>query len=385
MKVKVLPEDFIVKELLKIPLRETGAYTILELCKKHWNTLDAIDYAARKLSVPKKNFSRAGLKDRHSLSTQYLSVKGCVRTSIREKNISIKPVGMADKELAPTDLTGNSFTITLRDLTDGESANIRNNYADVHTYGVPNYFDEQRFGSARHGRGFFAKKLLLRHYSGALKTLLCYPHKDDRRKLKEFKSCCLKNWGQWNACMHTIPHGYKKILAYLRDHPRAFKNAIKCIDRELLNLYLLSYQSFLFNETVKAYMENTENDLITIPYSAGNFVFYRRLENTAVMQGVKIPMIHHKMPLTDPVHTLALSVLEKEGVCLKDFSLNKMRFRNVRFKQFERPLIVRPEQFSIGTEKDDDLYKGKKKICVKFVLPSGAYATLIVKRLSLRT
>jgi tRNA pseudouridine13 synthase len=76
MKLKVTPEDFIVRELIDLPLSPKGRYTLLRLEKRFWNTLDVIRHLAGLLSVPRSKFFRAGLKDRYASSTQYLSLDG---------------------------------------------------------------------------------------------------------------------------------------------------------------------------------------------------------------------------------------------------------------------------------------------------------------------
>jgi len=51
MKLKVTPEDFIVRELIDLPLSPKGRYTLLRLEKRFWNTLDVIRHLAGLLSV----------------------------------------------------------------------------------------------------------------------------------------------------------------------------------------------------------------------------------------------------------------------------------------------------------------------------------------------
>ena len=199
MKIKVKPEDFVVRELINLPISKNGNYTILKLEKRHWNTLDVIDWVARMLAVPKTLFSRAGLKDRYSLSTQYLSFKGDFKKTIKEKNFTLTPISKTDQPVSPYLLIGNSFSITLRCLTSNETEKIFKNHEEIRDFGIPNYFDEQRFGSARHGKGFFAKKLMLEHYKGALKLLLCYPDREDKKQTKVFKNLCRENWGRWQG------------------------------------------------------------------------------------------------------------------------------------------------------------------------------------------
>ncbi|MCX7994860.1 MAG: tRNA pseudouridine(13) synthase TruD [candidate division WOR-3 bacterium] len=381
MKIKVKPEDFVVEEIIDLPISDSGPYTLLKLKKRYWNTLDAIDFVARKFSLSREKFSRAGLKDRYSLSTQYLTFRGDFKEIIKEKNFELMPVGKVSKPILPENLKGNRFSITMRDLSDEEIEKLRRNYTEVSSFGFPNYFDEQRFGSARHRHGFFAKLLMLGHYEGALKLLLCYPYKEDNKRLKIFKKYCAENWGDWDGCIKYTPIEFKRIILFLRENPRDFKDAIKKIDREMLNLYLLAYQSYLFNEVLYRIIKKIGSDTVEIPYSMGKFVFYRSLPNKKLLMDLKIPMLNDKTKLSDFTGEIISEVLKKEGIRLRDFKLSKMRFRKVRFKGFLRSAIILPEDFYIGEECTDEIYKNKRKILLRFILPPGSYATILIKRL----
>ncbi len=383
MKIKVRPEDFVVDEIIDLPVSNSGPYTLLKLKKRYWNTLDIIDFIARKFSVAKERFSRAGLKDRYSLSTQYLTFRGVFKETVEEKNFVLIPIGKVPKPILPGDLRGNRFSIVLRDLNDAEIDRIYKNYPEICEFGFPNYFDEQRFGSARHRKGFFAKLLMLGHYQGALKLILCYPYKDDSKKVKIFKKYCAEHWGDWTDALQYAPFEFKKILSFLKDNPRNYKNAIKNIDKDMLNLYLLAYQSYLFNEIlyliIKKYGQKTKE----IPYSMGSYLFYHKLSDKKNMVDLKVPMINETSKFSGPIGKMIMEVLEREGVELRDFKLNKMRFRGVRFKSFLRPAIIFPQDFSIGKAEQDEIYQNKKKIYIEFFLPPGSYATILIKRMLL--
>ena len=383
MKLKVCPEDFIVEEVINLPLSRQGPYTILKLRKQYWNTLDVIDYAARRLSVARNRFERAGLKDRYSLSTQYLSFKGKFPGEIADNNFKLTPIGYAMEPVSPAKLVANKFTIVLRDFAEHESAKIADNFTSVKTWGVPNYFDEQRFGSARHHQGFFAKKLIQEHYKGALKLILCYSYKEDGPAHKRFKKSCLDSWGAWERCAEQVPREYRKIMDHLLSRPKDYREAIKCIDRELLNLYLLAYQSYIFNRALYLLIQEHGIDSHEVPYIAGSFLFYSKLKDIDALRVIEMPMVNEKTKLSGSVGANIKEVLREEGIELKQFSLGKMRFRGVRFKPFLRKALLFPGDLNIEPEQPDDRYPGKKKIKLEFSLPPGSYATIVIKRLML--
>jgi tRNA pseudouridine13 synthase len=381
VKIKVKPEDFTVEEIINPPYSKKGNFTLLKLQKRYWNTLDVIDFVARKLNVSKNRFSRAGLKDRYSFAIQYLSFAGDFDNTVEEKNFTLIPIGKISEPISAKFLKGNKFSVVIRCLTEEEIKKILDNYLQIEKFGFPNYFDEQRFGSARHKQGFFAKFLMLGHFCGALKSLLCFPYKEDGKKIKEFKRFCAENWGRWNDCLKIAPREFKKILAYLKDNPKDFKNAIKQIEPDMLNLYLLAYQSYLFNETLYLVIKETQKDIIELPYAYGRFAFYKEPENFDFIKDLKIPMLNEKTDLNGFCGRLISEVLKKEKIQLRDFKLNKLRFRGVRFKPFSRPAVVLPQCLTITEPQDDEIYQGKKKVSLNFTLPPGAYATILIKRL----
>ncbi|KPK73894.1 hypothetical protein AMJ87_00155 [candidate division WOR_3 bacterium SM23_60] len=383
VKIKVRPEDFVVNELIELPLKKRGSYTILKLEKRYWNTLDVIDFVARKMHVPKGLFSRAGLKDRYSLSTQYLSYKGNFRETIKEKNFTLRPIGKADFPVTPRMLQGNAFCITLRGMTEKEVERLESNTPEIESYGFPNYFDEQRFGSVRHGQGFVAKKLILEHYGGALKLLMCYSHKEDGPRERKFKDYCLGHWRNWSGCLMIAPPFYQPILKYLCEHPKDLKSAIKKIDREYLDIYLLAYQSLLFNEVLFRIIKKYGINCVAVKYSVGDFLFYHELPSTATLREMQIPMLNEKTKLTGLIGKMTEKVLKKEGIELKNMTLQKMRLRGVRFKAFERSATVFPKKLTVMEPQPDEIYRKRFQCTIECTLPPGTYATILIKRLLL--
>ncbi len=383
-KIKVRPEDFIVEELIDVPLADKGAYTILKLDKKYWNTLDVIDFVCRKAKVRRTLFDRAGLKDRYAQSTQYLSFKGDFQQTITETNFTLRPIGKSNRAVNPSMLRGNSFRILIRDLSRSDIGAMDRNMEEVKSHGFPNYFDDQRFGSARHGQGFIAKKLILEHYQGALKLLLCHAYKEDNAAEKRFKGYCMSHWRDWSGCARIAPPQYRPILHHLMAHPKDFKNALKTIDREYLNLYLLAYQSYLFNETLARIVRDRGEENVNLRYSMGEFTFHRKVRQDRPLASTRIPMVNEKTVLSGPVGACIERVLAKEGITLKRMSLAKMRLRGVRFKPFMREAVVSPADISVSDPEPDDLYAGNQKRLVRCTLPAGTYATILIKRLLLR-
>ena len=252
MKVKASPEDFRVEEQSSVELSDRPApYAVYRLEKASWDTFDLLDLLARRLGVERHDITVAGIKDRHGSTSQLVAVRGLAGRprEVREANFSAVPAGWTDAPLSARSITGNRFSLVLRDMDRPEVRRRLENLEAVRRDGLPNYYDEQRFGSARHGGGFMGKELFLGHRERALRLFFTASKHDDRRT-REMKRCVLENWGGWRACLPLARGDYARVLERLAASPRAFRQAILALDRRFLVLVLNAYQSFLFNEVL---------------------------------------------------------------------------------------------------------------------------------------
>lgn len=166
-KLKSIPQDFIVEETLAFPLSGQGEHLYLYLRKTNANTEWVSKQLARSLGVAHRDIGYAGLKDRHGVTAQWFSLPA--KTITREmleklqiEGVEICEVQAHDRKLRKGAIKQNHFTICLRDV-DVAPAALQDRLTQISQQGVPNYFDEQRFG---HGRGnltaalqMFARKL----------------------------------------------------------------------------------------------------------------------------------------------------------------------------------------------------------------------------------
>jgi len=392
MKIKVRAEDFVVQEEhLVEPSPNPQSQIIFRLVKRDWDTFDLLDLLARRLKIPKQDISVAGIKDRHGRTEQLVSIRyrQGLRASIAvlppEDNFTLTFLGYRAAPITAKDIRGNHFTITIRDIVPHDLQRCLANAEIVARWGVPNYYDEQRFGSARHGRGFMGKEIFRGKREKALR-LYFEPSKFDNRKTRLLKSCVVENWGKWDCCLEEAFGEYRRILTYLSGHKQAFHKALALIDRRFLVFVLNAYQSFLFNEILSAYLANLQGEHGLIfdqhPYSRGRFLFYRDLPQLLFEQlrGKSLPVPGWDSQIEDPVIAgIAARVFEREKIELRDLKVRQMS--RIYINGIQRPAILLPEGFAIEAPENDELYKSKRKITLKFFLPRGGYATLILKRL----
>ncbi len=386
MKIKSRPEDFVVEEFLDLPeFCPTGEYVIYRLRKRGLSTLDVINQLVRKYRIKDKEISFAGLKDKHALTCQYLSIRGNRNEAIKEKSLILTPLGRAERPIAPDLLFKNRFKITLRSLEKALIPKLVSELHRVSKYGFPNYFGEQRFGSVKHGGLFLAKCLTQGNFEEALKIYLAQWSSEDRPGIKRFKKIVSRHWGNWEQCLNSAPPSNERIiLAYLRDHPRDFVRALNLVDRRMLFIYFAAYQSYLWNEMASEFLKIklSRERLIKFHYSAGEMVFYEELsvELLKEFQRTQIPLVDHKVEFSkEKMKDIAEMIIQREGVGISCFRLEKIR--KAFFKSVPRDLIVFPDGLEIDGPAPDEVYPDKFKLTLSFFLPPGSYATVLLRRI----
>src|SRR3989304_4858618 len=75
MKIKSRPQDFVVEELLDLPeFSDKGNHFIYKLEKSGLSTLEVVNHLVRRFRIHDKKINFAGMKDKHALTSQYLSI-----------------------------------------------------------------------------------------------------------------------------------------------------------------------------------------------------------------------------------------------------------------------------------------------------------------------
>lgn len=381
--IKALPEDFIVEEKADLPLRAAGEFRVYVLRKNHWNTLDLVGYLSRLFRIPNDRFSYGGKKDKHGLTSQFIAVRDTCDLSRSGKGFSLQSVGFMDRAMGPDFIRGNAFTITVRDLDETES--IDRNIREVEQTGFPNFFDDQRFRSYDPERGFFAEKILKRHWNGALQVFLTSAARDASKKERERKAGILESWKDWPRCLALAQSRLEqRIFRYLSGHPRNFAAALHLIPEEEISMQYAAFQSHLWNELLRRLIRLKVEDYREVRGKEGGYLFWRRLDpsSLAYFQSLEIPTAALKTDFPDSLtRKLADKILEEKG--LRDGMFRTKALSRVYFRSFLRKALLTPDDIRVTGLADDELHRGKKKLTLSFSLPRGAYATILIKRLEL--
>ena len=309
MIIKQHPEDFIVNEILKLEFDETGDYSYYKLIKKNLNTIEAVDIAANILKKDIKHINFAGTKDKQAVTTQYISIfKGPhknIEKEFSDKNASLQLnyLGKGKERLNLGSLEGNSFIIIVR---DAEKKPEKISF-------IVNYFDDQRFG--RNKNNHIIGKLLLKN---------------------KFKEAC-------------------EIIG-LAVEKNNFVRAMQQMHKKKLQMYIHAYQSYLFNETCKMYVQQ------------------KYKTKKMKIKKIKIPIIgfgFDGQTIDDKELKKILSkIMEDEEITPRDFVIRPLQGMSAEGN--ERYLFAAVRNLEIQ-EIDKKTYK------ISFFLQKGSYATIAVK------
>lgn len=389
MKLKQQPDDFRVEEVTDIVPGPSGPFALYRLDKTGWTTPDAIAAVRRRWQLDGRRVSYGGLKDRHAVTAQHLTVYRGPPRNLTHERVTLTYLGQVVEPFTAAAIRANRFTITLRSLARGEVERAEAALAEVADAGLPNYFDDQRFGSVGEAQEFVGREMVFGRFERALWLALAAPYEFDRADAKREKQLLRDSWADWPKLKATLPKGHARSLVdYLVHHPTDFKGAVARLRPELQGLYLAAYQSFLWNRMLAAWLARAvpSADLGAVELKLGRVPVPLRLpaERRAEWDGLTLPLPSARMkPVPGEAWAdLAAEVLTGEGLTLAELKVKSLQ--KPFFSKGERPGCVRPAGLGHAAA-PDDRNPGRLKLELRFDLSRGSYATMLVKRVTTST
>jgi tRNA pseudouridine13 synthase len=164
-RIKQAPEDFEVEEIPAYEPSGEGEHLFLWIEKRGMGAEFFQRQVAKRLGLPTGEVGTAGLKDRHAVTRQFVSVPAAVEAnlaSLEGDGIRLLRHARHGNKLKPGHLHGNRFRILIRDADRGHDAALQSILERVRGEGLPNYYGTQRFGrdaeTARLGLDLLAGK-----------------------------------------------------------------------------------------------------------------------------------------------------------------------------------------------------------------------------------
>ena len=286
-----------------------GGCSLALLMKKCVDTLNAVKRAPVKL-----NF--AGLKDAEGYTAQYVSAKGRLTAVYTEDDIILAP---ADSEycISRGDVRANHFAVSI--ITDE---------CRITSY-APNYYGFQRFGTRRPNTHIIGKMLVLDDYAGIIEELtrIKYPYESGRLGSYEYR-------------IYSMLQKTHNLLDLLRAVPR-----------QLLELFVNAYQSYLFNRILSILVEDYGQKLCK--------------------KYLRIPVPGCKLDTNSlgELNEYYRIVFDEEGISEDD--LCRARRYGITASSYYRETCIRPlYAVCVKVELFDE-----KLYTILFALPRGSYAT----------
>ena len=372
--IKHRPEDFIVEEMPKrhevleingnyeFDPNTEGKFLHCVMVKKGLDTFEAVDYIRRKLKLKENAITFAGLKDKHALTSQLISIyKGSAEKvgSISNEKIKLYPTKMGNKVFLGA-LWGNRFTITIRNIEEDETTIIKvlKDWEESTNHYFPNYYGEQRFGTVRSITHEVGKLIILREYEKAVLLYLTAHSENESKALKEARN--LVSEGRYKKALDLFPKKYSherillKSLVEHKDFRRAFLSLPSTFQRFVIN----SYQSYLFNLTLDRIVK------------AG--IFDEKL---------KIPIIgydYSKKLYREEVDEIIDDILRQENISPDMFYFKEAP--HLTTTTHYRKAYGKVHDFSmVAIEKDEHF--NNNKLMLRFSLRKSTYATTFLREI----
>jgi len=361
-QMKEQVKDFVVKELASHETGE-GEHLIAKLRKQNMTTLEAIGKLSNMLHISRDRIGYAGNKDKRAVTEQYISVQGVSAEDIRQiftDEFDIEVVGEGHK-ISLGSLDANRFEIAIRDL-NLPIESLRNRSLEIVQEmdgKFPNYFGDQRFGSARPITHQVGRHILRGEFEEAVWTYIAKPYDTEYKSIRKTREELWETRDPEDAA-EDFPESYryeKTLLYHLNKNPDDYRGAIKRLPEGLQELFVHAYQSWVFNRTLSTLLEED---------------WYE--------EEYEMPLVGYKTDLKDNrPENLVKDILEEEGVSQEDFRLQE--FPELRSEGTYRRAFADFRNFEIIDIGEDQLNMNSHTMTVKFDLPKGCYATVLLREI----
>jgi tRNA pseudouridine13 synthase len=397
MAIKKSPADFQVEEILHEDLqrlaRPDGAFALYRLKKEGLATPEAVARVARELKIKAGDVAYGGLKDKYASTLQHVTIKlekpETAPELAKGTGWTIERLGFVPRSMTSADIDRNRFRIMLRDLTetacfDMDEA-VRLLALPSKQLRITNYFGDQRFGSARHGKGFIGKHLIKGDFEGALMLAIATESRKDRMDQKNFKRLLRENWGEWKKVFSRLqPCPERRAVERLVNSGGDFRAAFCALPYLLQQLSVYAYQSHLWNATARVLIAEKcaeAGKILSAEDPFGEMLFPEPAAVPDEIANLDLPLFAKKTEAVPPWKSAAEAVLEEEGIKMEELHIAGVR--RPFFGEEPRKLFFTTGDFHLAKAEHDETAdrKNRKKRAIAFSLPPGSYATVLLRAL----
>lgn len=364
---KQRPSDFIVEELPLYEAKGEGEHLYLQVEKTNLSHEAMVGALMRQFNVPRQAIGTAGRKDKKAVTRQWVSVHLHKDPSTLEPHheaIAFLEVTRHVNKLRLGHLRGNRFYIRLRGIELEDVSQIRNLLASMVANGLPNYFDEQRFGAR--GINHLLGRALITKDSTQLVRLLTESEDIE----------------QWPI------HSPERLAANWLEKGKSAGQIVARLGQQTRQFWISSLQSAVFNRVLERRV--CENSLIRL-YEGdlawkheGGSVFAvtgETLQDPQIAKRLADFEISPSGPMWGSRMTRCGELIDEiERGCLKEFALIPEQFSKLgrSVSGARRPLRVAVGRATADASEDEH----GKLIGLSFELPPGSYATVVLRAIT---
>jgi len=361
-RIKRYPEDFRVTEVLSRDRERPGLWALALVEKVNRTSFEMVQILAHHLQIDQRAISLAGMKDTRAVTRQFVALEGISRDAVRAVQLPylhVLSVTTTDSPLRYGEHIGNRFDIRVREVDRSREEALIAILDNLSRNGLPNFYGPQRFGSGYEG-ALVGKGLLLGDHEAVVWRLLGWHGGRSNNQCAEARRLFSK--GDWASALRAWPRRWyekRRMLDTLIETEGDFQASTKRIPSRLKRLYLMGYQSHIFNLCLTARLEG----------------YFRLLEgdipsrDTGEEPCPTGPIFGPNMPLpSGMVLDLECRLLAEEGFSLKDL-LYPSREGNWLHGS-RRPFAVALREVAYRWDGSD--------LLLHFMLPPGSYATVLL-------
>ncbi|TLX91386.1 MAG: tRNA pseudouridine(13) synthase TruD [Thaumarchaeota archaeon] len=376
--IKVKNEDFKVQELLvesilngmsKIPDKHYS-FPVYLLQKKGLDSNHATMEIFNRLGI---RLRVLGIKDSKAVTTQYATSEEKKNREGNTAHTNLTFLGFSKHSIRKSHIMGNQFEVKISNPVKNEISGFIPEIKNI-----PNFYGLQRFGSERLVTHLVGREIIKRDFKKAVEIFLSHTTEYDTQFSKEIREKCNdpRNYGH---VMKIIPRGMdleRNILQSLIAG-KGYISVLRSIPISIRRLFVHAFQAFMFNKCLSSMIKDEE----PIAYCIKNDFCFRLENQLALGKLIKyqddsftdlVPAMHlpgYSLKSNDGRFERRLSLLIKEeNISPKDFYIKEMQELSVEGGFRQLPLLV-----------NDFSYHNN--LLVKFKIPSGSYATILLREL----
>lgn len=253
--LKQRPEDFLVNEIPLYHPAGSGEHIYMLVQKRGLSTLELISMLSTHFAVQRSAIGYAGLKDKHAITRQVISIHVPGRTyadfpMIRDDRVSVLWADQHANKLRSGHLRGNRFSIRIRGVNPLGVLPAKRILERLAREGVPNRVGEQRFGLIENNH-IIGRHIVAGDFRDAVAELL---GPSERFPMVNQAARAAFADGRYQDALIALPRAARAEQTVLRllMRGRTRKKAILQLDHTLLSYYLSAFQSAIFNAVLDA-------------------------------------------------------------------------------------------------------------------------------------